>query len=175
MVTNEVFIDSATLRENIVSLARNIGYLPRSRKAARSAISFFVDTTEIIPSPSTLTLNKGAVATTAGTFGNQSYVFSILEDITVPVYNNIAQFDNVLVYEGTLLSTTFTYSTRNPNQKFILPNTGIDTELIAVNVRSNEQATAKTKYSSQTSLFDINRESKAYYLQEVEDLSLIHI
>ena len=169
MVTNEVFIDSATLRENIVSLARNIGYLPRSRKAARSAISFFVDTTEIIPSPSTLTLNKGAVATTAGTFGNQSYVFSILEDITVPVYNNIAQFDNVLVYEGTLLSTTFTYSTRNPNQKFILPNTGIDTELIAVNVRSNEQATAKTKYSSQTSLFDINRESKAYYLQEVED------
>ena len=169
MVTNEVFIDSATLRENIVSLARNIGYLPRSRKAARSAISFFVDTTKIIPSPSTLTLKKGAVATTAGTFGNQSYVFSILEDITVPVYNNIAQFDDVLVYEGTLLSTTFTYSTRNPNQKFILPNTGIDTDLIAVNVRSNEQATAKTKYSSQTSLFDINRESKAYYLQEVED------
>ena len=72
MVTNEVFIDSATLRENIVSLARNIGYLPRSRKSARSAISFFVDTTKIIPSPSTLTLKKGTVATTAGSFGNQS-------------------------------------------------------------------------------------------------------
>ena len=169
MATNEVFIDSATLRENIVSLARNIGYLPRSRKAARSAISFFVDTTNIIPSPSTVTLKKGAVATSAGSFGNQSYVFSILEDITAPVYNNTAQFDNVLVYEGTLLSTNFTYSTRNPNQKFILPNIGIDTDLIAVNVKSNEMSTRKTKYSTQTSLFDINRESKAYYLQEVED------
>ena len=169
MATNEVFIDSATLRENIVSLARNIGYLPRSRKAARSAISFFVDTTNIIPSPSTVTLKKGAVSTTSGTFGNQSYVFSILEDITAPVYNNTAQFDNVLVYEGTLLSTNFTYSTRNPNQKFILPNIGIDTDLIAVNVKSNEMATAKTKYSGQTSLFDIGRESKAYYLQEIED------
>ncbi len=169
MVTNEVFIDSATLRENIVSLARNIGYLPRSRKAARSAISFFVDTTNIIPSPSTLTLKKGAVATSAGSFGNQSYVFSILEDITVPVYNNVAQFDNILVYEGTLLSSNFTYSTRNPNQKFILPNVGIDTDLIAVNVKSNEMSTRKTKYSTQTSLFDINRESKAYYLQEIED------
>ena len=169
MATNEVFIDSATLRENIVSLARNIGYLPRSRKAARSAISFFVDTTNIIPSPSTVTLKKGAVATSAGSFGNQSYVFSILEDITAPVYNNTAQFDNVLVYEGTLLSTNFTYSSRNPNQKFILPNIGIDTDLIAVNVKSNEMSTRKTKYSTQTSLFDINRESKAYYLQEVED------
>ncbi len=169
MATNEVFIDSATLRENIVSLARNIGYLPRSRKAARSAISFFVDTTNIIPSPSTVTLKKGAVSTTSGTFGNQSYVFSILEDITVPVYNNVAQFDNILVYEGTLLSSNFTYSTRNPNQKFILPNVGIDTDLIAVNVKSNEMSTRKTKYSTQTSLFDINRESKAYYLQEIED------
>ena len=169
MATNEVFIDSATLRENIVSLAWNIGYLPRSRKAARSAISFFVDTTNIIPSPSTVTLKKGAVSTTSGTFGNQSYVFSILEDITVPVYNNVAQFDNILVYEGTLLSSNFTYSTRNPNQKFILPNVGIDTDLIAVNVKSNEMSTRKTKYSTQTSLFDINRESKAYYLQEIED------
>jgi len=169
MVTNEVFIDSATLRENIVSLARNIGYLPRSRKSARSAISFFVDTTKIIPSPSTLTLKKGTVATTAGSFGNQSYVFSILEDITSPVYNNVAQFDNILVYEGTLLNTNFTYNSRNPNQKFILPNIGIDTDLIAVNVKSNEMATAKTKYSTQTSLFDIDKNSKAYYLQEVED------
>ena len=169
MVTNEVFIDSATLRENIVSLARNIGYLPRSRKSARSAISFFVDTTKIIPSPSTLTLKKGTVATTAGSFGNQSYVFSILEDITSPVYNNVAQFGNVLVYEGTLLNTNFTYNSRNPNQKFILPNIGIDTDLIAVNVKSNEMATAKTKYSTQTSLFDIDKNSKAYYLQEVED------
>src|SRR6056300_976560 len=84
MVANEVFIDSATLRENVVALARNIGYLPRSRKSARATVTFFVDTTNIVPTPSSITLKKGPIASTAGTFGNQSFVFSILEDVTVP-------------------------------------------------------------------------------------------
>ena len=169
MVTNEVFIDSATLRENIVSLARNIGYLPRSRKASRTSISFFVDTTNIIPSPSIVTLKKGVVATTAGVFGNQSYIFSILEDISVPVFNNIAEFTDIVVYEGNVLSINFTNSLRNPTQKFIIPNIGVDTELISVHVRSNEQSTRKTKYNAHSSLFDINRDSKVYYLQEIDD------
>jgi len=169
MVTNEVFLDSATLRENVVALARNIGYLPRSRKSARSSISFFINTTEIIPQPSIITLKKGTVCTTAGSFGNQSYVFSILEDISVPVYNNIATFTDIPIYEGTLLNTNFTYSTKNPNQKFILPNVGIDTDLISVNVKTNEQATAKTKYSAQNSIFDIDGGSRVYYLSEIED------
>jgi len=169
MVSNEVFIDSASLRENIVSLAKNIGYLPRSRKSARSSISFFINTTEIIPQPSIITLKKGTVATTAGSFGNQSYVFSILEDVSVPVYNNIATFTDIPIYEGTLLNTNFTYSTKNPNQKFILPNVGIDTDLISVNVKTNEQATAKTKYSAQNSIFSIDGGSRVYYLSEIED------
>src|SRR6056300_1224161 len=62
MVANEVFIDTATLRENVVALARNIGYTPRSRKAATSSISFFVDTSNITPRPASLTLRKGTVA-----------------------------------------------------------------------------------------------------------------
>ena len=169
MVSNEVFIDSASLRENIVSLAKNIGYLPRSRKSARSSISFFVNTTEIVPQPSIITLKKGTVATTAGSFGNQSYVFSILEDVSVPVYNNIATFTDIPIYEGTLLNTNFTYSTKNPNQKFILPNVGIDTDLIAVNVKTNAQATAKTKYTAQNSIFNIDSGSRVYYLSEIED------
>ena len=169
MVTNEVFIDSATLRENIVSLARNIGYLPRSRKASRTSISFFVDTTDIIPSPSIVTLKKGVVATTSGTFGNQSYIFSILEDISVPVFNNIAEFTDIVIHEGNVLNINFTYSLRNPTQKFIIPNAGVDTELISVHVKSNEQSTRKTKYNAHSSLFDIGRDSKVYYLQEIED------
>ena len=169
MVTNEVFIDSATLRENIVSLARNIGYLPRSRKASRTSVSFFVDTTDIIPSPSIVTLKKGVVATTSGTFGNQSYIFSILEDISVPVFNNIAEFTDIVIHEGNVLNINFTYSLRNPTQKFIIPNAGVDTELISVHVKSNEQSTRKTKYNAHSSLFDIGRDSKVYYLQEIED------
>ncbi len=169
MVANEVFIDTATLRENIVALARNIGYVPRSKKSSRATISFFVDTSNISPTPATITLHKGIVATTTGSFGNQSKTFCILDDISVPVFNNIASFDDISIYEGTLLSSNFTYSTRIPNQKFILPNSGVDTSLISVTVKNNENSSALTKYSNQDSLFDIGGESKAYFLQEISD------
>ena len=169
MVANEVFIDSATLRENVVALARNIGYIPRSRKAAQATISFFIDTSNITPTPSSLTLRKGPVASTSGNFGNQSYVFCILEDITVPIINNIATFNNLKVYQGTRLVNNFTFSSRNLNQRFILPNSGIDTDLISVLVRNNEQSTISTKYNRQDSLFEINQDSKVFFLQEIED------
>ena len=83
MATNEVFIDSATLRENVVSLARNIGYVPRSRKAAKATISFTVDASDT--SAVSLTLKKGIVAVSAQTFGKETFSFSIPNDITAPV------------------------------------------------------------------------------------------
>ena len=169
MVANEVFIDSATLRENVVSLARNIGYVPKSRKAATSTVSFFVDTSSITPPPVSLTLHKGPIASTSGSFGNQSFVFSILEDITVPVFNNIASFDEIKIYEGVLLTSNFTYNPRNPNQRYILPNSGIDTDLISAIVRPNETSTISVKYNLQNSLFNVNSESEVYYIQEIED------
>ena len=169
MVANEVFIDSATLRENVVSLARNIGYLPKSRKAAAATISFFVDCTDVIPTPSSLTLSAGPVASSSGAFGNQSFIFSIVNDITVPVVEGIATFDEITVYQGSVLTSNFTYSARTPNAKFILPNSGIDTALINVNVRGTEQSTTKVQYTAHDSLFDIKSSSKVFYLQEVED------
>ena len=169
MVANEVFIDSATLRENVVALSRNIGYIPRSKKAARATVSFFVDASNITPVPSSLTLRRGPVASTSGSFGNQSFIFSILEDITVPVVNNIATFEDLKIYEGSLLTNNFTFSSNNLNQRFILPNSGIDTDLISVVVRNNEQSTISVKYSLQDSLFDIDGESKVFFLQEIED------
>ena len=169
MVANEVFIDSATLRENVVSLARNIGYIPKSRKAATATVSFFVDCSDITPTPSTITLKAGPVAATSGTFGNQSFVFSIVSDITVPILDGIASFDEISIYQGSLLTSTFTFSSQTPNQKFILPNSGIDTSLIKVVVRPNQQSTSKTNYTTQDSLFDLDSESKVYFLQEIED------
>ncbi len=169
MITNEVFIDSATLRENVVSLARNIGYVPRSRKAATANITFFVDCSNIVPTPATLTLKKGPVAATEGTFGNKSYIFSIVSDITVPVVDGVATFDEIAISEGTFLTSNFTYSARNPNQKFILPNTGIDTDLITVTVKSNQQSTNETKYVQQDSLLDVTNDSKVYFIQEIDN------
>lgn len=166
MVANEVFIDSATLRENVVSLARNIGYTPRSRKSSRATVSFFVDLSDESNLISSLTLKKGVVASTTRTFGNQSFVFSILEDITKPVFNNIASFNDIEIYEGSLVTSKFTYNSNNPNQKFILPNSGIDTSLLSVEVTSND---IKTKYYLHNNIFDVTKDSRVFFMQEVED------
>jgi len=174
MISNEVFIDSATLRENVVSLARNIGYIPRSKKSSRASISFFVDISSVSPTPSNLTLKAGPVATTGGRFNGQSFIFGIPEDITVSVIDGIASFDNIEVYEGSYLSQSYVYSTRNPFQKFILPNVGIDLDSLVVSVRPSIDSSLTSKYTRQDELFDvvtkstITGNSNIYFIQEVE-------
>ena len=88
MVANEVFIDSATLRENVVALAKNIGYTPKSKKASRCTVDFFVDLDELSTSPPSVTLKAGPVAATSNQFGGQSYVFNVLEDTTCLLYTS---------------------------------------------------------------------------------------
>jgi len=169
MVSNEVFIDSATLRENVVSLARNIGYVPRSRKAAKANISLFVDTTEFSTTPLTMTLKRGVVCSTGNVFGNVSYAFTISEDKTVPVVNNIALFDNVDIVEGNFVVTNFVKDPYNKKQRFILPNTGIDTSTIKVTVKSNQYSTSRTVYTLAENLFNVTANSNIYLIQEIED------
>ena len=94
MVANEVFIDSATLRENVAALARNIGYTPRSKKSAKAKVSFFVDTSSYATQPLTLTLKAGIVAV-SNSFAATNYSFAIMNDITTPVVDNIAEFNEV--------------------------------------------------------------------------------
>ena len=174
MLSNEVFIDSATLRENVVSLARNIGYIPRSKKSSRATVSFFVDISSVSPTPANLTLKAGPVATTGGRFNGQSFVFGIPEDKTVSVIDGIASFDDIEVYEGSYLSQSYVYSTRNPFQKFILPNVGIDLDSLVVTVRPSIDSSVSTKYTRQDELFDsvtksvINKNSNIYFIQETE-------
>ena len=127
MLANEVFIDAATLRENVVSLARNVGYIPRSPISAKAKISFFVSTSTLGTNPITLTLRKGIVCTSSSNFGTQSFTFSIPEDITIPVSGGIATFSGIDVYEGIYLTESFTYDSLNKDQRFILNNNAIDT------------------------------------------------
>jgi hypothetical protein len=169
MISNEVFIDSATLRENVVSLARNIGYVPRSKTSSRANISFFIDTTEFTTRPLTLTLKKGTVCTSSSSFGDQNYTFTVPEDITKPVINGIALFQNIDVYEGTFLVNTFTVSSNNPNQKFILDNSGIDTQSISVLVRNTQSSSVTRKFSLSNSLLDVDSTSRVFFIQEIED------
>ena len=167
MVSNEVFIDSATLRENVVSLARNIGYVPRSKKCSQANISFFVDTSDYASVPQTITLNKGIVASSSD-FNNESYTFAILDDITVPVSNNEAIFNDIPIQEGVYITSTFTVNSFDPDQRFILENAGIDISTMRVIVKPSETSTVTRKYSQSESLFDINSDSPVYFIQEIE-------
>lgn len=169
MISNEVFIDGATLRENVVSLARNIGYVPHSRSASRANIAFFIDTTAFTTNPLTLTLKSGVVATTSTSFGNQNFSFIIPQDITVPVVNGIALFDNIDIYEGTFIVNNFEVDANNPNQKFILENANIDIDSINVFVRDTQLSTDKTHFKLSKNLFNITSESRVFFIQEIED------
>ena len=171
MISNEVFIDSATLRENVVALARNIGYTPRSRTAAKAIISFFVNTTGFTTKPVTLTLRKGIVTTSASVFGSESYSFSIPSDITVPVVDGIATFRDVVIYEGTFLTSNFTVSAANPAppSRYTLDNANIDTSTLEVSVRDTESSTSSKKYVFSDTLIEVTDTSRVYFLQEVED------
>ncbi len=168
MVTNEVFIDSATLRENVVSLARNIGYVPKSKKSSTANVAFSVDVSN--NTSITVTLKAGISFISSNNYGTESYVFSVPNDVTVPVDSNgVATFDDVKIYEGTYISQNYTVSSRTPNQKFILPNTGIDADLINVSVRDSEQSSVIRKFSKSDGLFEIDSTSLVYFLNEISN------
>lgn len=167
MVSNEVFLDSATLRENVVSIARNIGYLPRSRKSSKTNISFSVDVSS--SNISTLTLKSGPLALSASNFNKQSFTFCTMEDITVPVDSTgTAVFDNINVCEGSYLNSVFVVNSSLPNQRFVLPNSGIDTNNIRVLVRDSSTSTVTRKYTQYDNLIGVDTDTPLYFLRETE-------
>jgi len=164
MAANECFLDSATLRENVVALARNIGYVPRSRRSARARISFTVDG---LVETSTLTINSGIICNGAG--DNTNYIFCIPEDITVPVVNGVAEFNNIEIYEGVYVSQNFTVDTSLFNQRYILDNSFIDTSTIQIKVKSSSTATSSVTYQQIDNIVGVTSTSNSYLLQEIED------
>jgi hypothetical protein len=164
MATNECFLDSATLRENVVALARNIGYVPRSRRSARARISFTVSGLE---ETSTLTLNSGIICNGSGE--NSNYIFCIPEDITVAVVNGVAEFNNIEIFEGNFVSQNFTVDTSLFNQRYILENSFVDTSTIKVKVKPSESSTAIVNYKQIDNIIGITSTSSSYLLQEIED------
>ena len=173
MVVNESFLDSATLRENVVSLARNIGYVPRSRKSAQAIINFDF---KFNGNSNTVKLNKGLVC--VGASNNTSFTFSIPEDIIaaspIDAGSNIltnpprtAKFENLTVYQGTLLKKNFVVNA-SLDQKFILENSFIDTESIRVFVRKGG-ASSGLEYSRIDNITSLGASSNIYLIQEIKD------
>ena len=159
MAVNESFIDSATLRENVVSLARNIGYVPRSKKSATARITFSAQV-----SARSVTLKKGVVA--LGGAENSNYIFSIPEDITVTSNSQgVVTFSNIEIFEGNLLKKSFKVDYSQPDQKYILPTAGVDTSTIRVKT----VGTAIEEYTPYTNIFNVDADTRLYLIQEITD------
>ena len=163
MAVNESFIDSATLRENVVALARNIGYVPRSKKSASAIISFNVDVSSI--NATQVKLKSGLVA--LGSVQGGNYTFSIPDDITVtPNSQGIASFNDISIYEGNYLTKTFVVDSSQTNERYILPNANIDTSSIRVQVSDSNGILT---YNAFTNIFNVNSESRLFLVQEIND------
>ena len=163
MVVNESFLDSATLRENVVSLARNIGYVPRSRNAAKATVSLSAQTTS---ASDTLTLQAGLVC--VGTSENSNYIFSVPESITTTINSGVANFSNITIYQGTYLKKQFVVD-GSLDQRFVLDNSFIDTSTIVVKVKGLSDSGEGREYSRVDNILNINKNSEIYLIQEVQD------
>lgn len=166
MVANESFLDSATLRENVVALARNIGYVPRSRRAARSVISFTVtlDSTLVYKS---VTLKAGLVC--IGASGEKNYKFVVPENITVPVVENVATFSNITVYEGNYVTKSWTVNVSEYNQRFILDNPFVDTSTLRVKIIDSAESNREETYALVDNIVGADANARVYLIQEIED------
>ena len=173
MIVNESFLDSATVRENVVSLARNIGYVPRSRSSAQATVSFDFTTSGNTP---TVTLQAGLVC--VGSANDTSYVFSIPESITTTttqaldtngnVISSTGSFNNIVVYQGSYLTKTFTVD-GSLDQRFILENSFIDTSTIRVFVKGISDTGLGREYRKVDNILNITDTSEIYLMQEVTD------
>ena len=173
MIVNESFLDSATVRENVVSLARNIGYVPRSRSAAQATVSFDFTTSGNTP---TITLQAGLVC--VGSANDTSYVFSIPETITTTttqsfdangnVTSSTGSFNDIVVYQGTYLTKTFSVD-GSLDQRFLLENSFIDTSTIKVYVKGAADTGLGKEYRKVDNILNITDTSETYLIQEITD------
>jgi len=163
LVANETFLDSAVIRENVVSLARNIGYVPRSKTAAKATISFNVESAN---SADRLYLKPGLVC--VGEANDTTYRFSTVEPHTASLINGAATFNNIEVLQGTLLEKRFQINT-SKDQRYILSNSDIDANSIKVYVSGPADTGIGREYAKIDNILSINKNSEIFFIQEVQD------
>ena len=165
MVVNELFIDSATLRDNVVAIAKQLGYRPKSATSPTAYVSFTVNYTN--PTTDTeLILKKGSGF--IASYDNNVYQYVVLDDVTAQVVNGVATFTDVAVNEGTQLINTFTVNTALKGQRFILDNQNIDTNTIRVKVYPTGGSFSEP-YLVADNILGVDSTSKVFFLDEIED------
>jgi len=165
MVASEMFLDTAQIRKNVVSRAKELGYTPSSRTAAKATFDLTVNNPTVGgQTPSSLTINRGHEFTTV--FDGSSFTFISLDNKTITPKTGTFIFNDLTIHQGKLTSDIYRYSSQVSNQRFPMLNTNIDTSTININVTSNNIVTSWTKAGDLTG---IKSSSKVYYLQENDE------
>ena len=165
MVVNEMYLDSATLRDNVVSLAKQLGYTPKSITAPKASVDMALTFTGT--SPSTVTIKAGSGFVT--NYDGSLYRFVLRDDNKVEVANNVATFSAIPIYEGSYISTATTIDTSIKDQRFYLDNAGIDTTTVKVRVYKAINSTIFDDYTAANNILDIGAADKVFFLSEKED------
>jgi hypothetical protein len=163
MLSNEMYLDSADIRKNIVSLAKMLGYTPSSVRAPTASIDILVGD----GSGSSITMTKGTAFTT--TVDGTTYQFINNADVVTTPVNGVYRFSNIKIFEGTLVTFRYTVDTTDPDQRFIIPSSLVDTSTLVVKVQNSSIDTTTNTYTLATGLATVQATSKVYFLQEVED------
>ena len=165
MVASEMFLDTAQIRKNVVSRAKELGYTPSSRTAAKATFDLTVNSPTIGGvTPNSLTLNRGHEFTTV--FDGTSYTFIALDNKTITAVNGAFIFKDLDIYQGRLTTDVYRYDHQVANQRFALLNGAVDTSTITINVTSNNVVTAWTKAGDLTG---ITSTSEVFYIQENDE------
>jgi len=163
MSTNEIFLDSADVRNNIVSLAKMIGYTPSSVRAPRASVDILVNNA----SGTSITMNKGTVF--SSTVDGSSYQYVTNEDITINPQDGIYRFSDITLYEGTPVTFKYTYDSNDIDQRFVIPSARADTSTLKVSVHTSSTDSSSATYSLATGYSSVDGDSKVYFIEEVED------
>ena len=163
MSTNELYLDSADIRNNIVSLAKMIGYTPSSPRAPMASIDVQVNNA----TGSSLTMPKGTVFTT--TVDNTSYQYVTNSDVTITPSNGVYKFSSLPIYEGSLVTFKYTVDSTDVDQKFTIPSANADTSTLLVKVQNSSTDTTTNTYALAGGYNNVDSNSKVYFIQESQD------
>lgn len=164
MVVNETFLDSATLRDNVVALAKQLGYTPKSATSPRATLNFRA----VFPNnaPNEIVLRRGSGFNS--TYDTNIYNFVAIEDIKVPVVGGTASFEGVDIYEGNFITDLYTVNATR-STRFVIKNPSADVSSLRVRVFPSAQSTVGEVYARADSILDITGESNVFYVEEIED------
>ena len=165
MVVNEMFLDSATLRDNVVALAKQLGYTPRSITSPRADIGFKVNFPVSAPASVELKAGTGFVTNYDGTL----YRYVSLKSVKAPVVNGVATFSDVALYEGSYVVSNYTFDGTLKDQKFKIQNSSADLSSLIVRVYESANSSVYDEYTRSDNILAVGADDKVFFISEVDD------